>query len=272
MNKTQEINEKKLTKLQDLVTSLERLQCYDEAEELQELLLNPRADAQYIINKFRDKFENIIKDLDCDGTDFWDQDWNKYESDFKEFQKILDVEISYVWYKDIVMYDEIYLHYDNVLSRRLVRWHQRLGLSNIEKDGCPNWYRSESYINRWKWVQERIVWMPRVEEFTLIKFQNMMDKWWIDSSREEVINCTEKHNLNHPDMIELMWLIEDEKEFFEYESEWEKEKFKKEIDKEKESKEAIELRMKIDEQENELIMLKNRMEKQEAELRKIAWL
>jgi hypothetical protein len=74
MNKTQEINEKKLTKLQDLVTSLERLQCYDEAEELQELLLNPRADAQYIINKFRDKFENIIKDLDCDGTDFWDQD------------------------------------------------------------------------------------------------------------------------------------------------------------------------------------------------------
>lgn len=273
MNKTDLINERRLTKLQDLVTSLERLQYYDEAEELQELLLNPKATAQYIIDKFRNKFENIIKDLDCDWMDYRDEDWNKYESDFKEFQKILDIETNIdVGYKDIVKYDEVYLFYDNVLSRRMVRWHQRLGLSNIEKDGCPNWFRSQQYIKRWTGVIEKITWMPRVQEFTLIEYQRMLDKGWIDIEREEVLLNTEKRNIIHPDMIEIEWMIEDAKEFFEYDNEWEKETFKKKIDEEKEDKEMIELRKKMDEHDNELIILKNKMEKQNEELRRLAWL
>lgn len=270
MNKTKELSEKRLTKLEDLVTSLERLGYYDEADELQEYLLNPNTTSEYIIKKFRKTFEKITSNLECDWMDYRDEDWNKYESDFKEFQKILDVESNIdIGYKDVVMYDDIYLFYDNVLSRWMVRGHQRLWLSNIERDGCPNWFRSQQYIKRWKWVREHIRWMPRVQEFTLNEFQKMLDKNWIDRTWEEVISCTEDKWLRHPDMIEIEWMIEDEKDFFEYENEWEKEMFKEKIENEKEDKELIELKTRMDKHDNELIMLKKRMEENNAELRKL---
>ena len=78
MNKTQE--EKKLERLQDLVTSLENLGYYEEAEELQDYLLNPRASAGYIVEKFKDLFESITQDLNTDGLDCRrDEEGNQYE-------------------------------------------------------------------------------------------------------------------------------------------------------------------------------------------------
>lgn len=64
MNKTKE--EKKLERLQDLVTSLENLGFYDEAEELQEYLLNPRASVGYIVDKFKDLFNQITNEFESD--------------------------------------------------------------------------------------------------------------------------------------------------------------------------------------------------------------
>ena len=133
MNKTEMLNEKKLERLQDLVTSLENLGYYEEAEELQEYLLNPRATAGYIVEKFKGLFESITQDLDTDGLDCRrDEEGNQYEWDLKWIEKIMDVEIDYNWYKDVVKYDRCYLFFDNVLDRWMVRGEQRIWLSNID--------------------------------------------------------------------------------------------------------------------------------------------
>lgn len=264
MNKTQE--EKKLERLQDLVTSLENLGFYDEAEELQEYLLNPRASVGYIVDKFKDTFEMITSEFESDGLDFRDEDGNKFEWDLKWIEKIMDLEVDYTGYKDIVKYDECYLFYDNVLSRWMVRGHQWLGLSNIERDRWFNWVRPEEYIERWKWVQEHIRWMPRVQEFTLQEYQRLLDKWRVDIDWEQILFQTEKHHIDCNLSVEsIKEMINDDLNYMEYDTnEGYKTVFKVNIEEEKSEEEK-----KIEEHENELRELLARQIKQERELRNL---
>ena len=265
MNKTQMMAEKKLDQLQDLVTSLENAWFYEEAEELQEYLLNPKANAFYIVDKFKDKFEMLQKYIDTDGTDCQrDEEWNQYENDLKWLEKIADVEIDYVGYKDIVKYDDVYLFYDNVLSRWMVRWHQWLWLSNIERDTGSHGLRPEEYVERRKWVTEKIRRMPRVQEFTLKEYQRLLDKWWIDIDRTEVLSYTSNHYKEFPSLQQIQDMIEEENDLFEYENEWMKMTFKKDIITVNEDLE------KIQKQEDELKMLLMKQEKEREELKKLA--
>lgn len=271
----------KLDKLQDLVTSLERLWMYDEAEELQELLLNPRATDVYIINQFEDRFNNLLEKYEWDWTDCErDEEGNQWETDLKWLEKITDVEIDYKWYKDVVKYDRCYLFYDNVLSRWMVRWEQRLWLSNIEKDWCYNWQRSQEYIDKWTGVKENIKWMPRIQDFTLNEYQRMLDKHWIDIDRDEVVEATNNkvvtrwwviHNIKLdicPNVEMIKAMIQDERDVFNYENEGQKQLFKEAIDKENE-KEKNEVYEKIDKEAMELRKLKEKAEKEAMELRKL---
>ena len=258
------MNEKKLEKLQDLVTSLENLWFYDEAEELQEYLLNPKCNAGYIIDKFQDTFDFITKDLDTDWTDCrWDEEWNQYEWDLKWIEKILDVENDYTKYKDIVKYDRCYMFYDNVLSRWMVRWEQWIWLSNIEKDGWFNWQVSQEYIEKRKGIKEHIRWMPRIQEFTLKEYNNMLKKWWIDIDWEQVIFSTKKM-YDCPDMNELLSLIWEEMIYGE--CEWYREMFKDLI--EKEEKEKSEEEKEIDREKEELRRIEQETKKEQEELKK----
>ena len=78
--------EKKLDKLQDIVTSLENLGMYDEAEELQEYLMNPRATASYIMKQFKDRFGDLLEKFsnENDGTDIQrDEEGNSWQRDLK---------------------------------------------------------------------------------------------------------------------------------------------------------------------------------------------
>lgn len=217
MNKQEK--EKKLTMLMDLVTSLETNGYREEAEELQEYLLNPEMDVEEILGIFGNQLQDIYDKRaeenewkDC----FRDDEWNQYETAAKGIERIMNVEVSYTKYKDIVKYDDVYLFYDNVLDRWMVRGHQRLWLSNIEKDNWTNGFVPQEYIERWKWVVEKIIRMPRVEEFTLRKYDEMLKKWWIDIEWNEVISNTIKHQINcwlTKETIER--IIDEEIEYFE---------------------------------------------------------
>lgn len=265
MNKAKE--EKKLERLQDLVTSLENLGFYDEAEELQEYLLNPRASVGYIVDKFKDLFNQITNEFESDWLDYWDEDGNKFEWDLKWIEKIMDVEIDYTGYKDIVKYDECYLFYDNVLSRWMVRGHQWLGLSNIERDTGSYGVRPDEYIERRKWVQEKITWMPRVQEFSLVEYQRLLDKWRVDIDREQVLFQTEKHHIECNLNVDLIKeIIEDELAYFEYEdNSYEYYKMFKEKKEDKRSEEEI----RIEKDEMELRKLKEKAEKESQELKRL---
>ena len=287
MNKTQQLQEKKLDKLQDLVTTLERLWMYDEAEELQEYLLNPRANASYILNQFEERFNDLLEKFEGDWTDCErDEEWNQRESDLKWLEKINEVEINYVGYKDVVKYDRCYLFYDNVLDRWMVRWEQWLWLSNIERDGGYNWQVSDSYIEKWKWVPEKLTRMPRTQDFTLSEYNRMLEKHWIDIDWQEVIDTTQNKVVtrngkiystrinNCPDIETIKALIQDELDVFEYESEWERNTFKEAIEKEKgiiKESEFSEQKEKINKQDNELKLLKLKAEREAAELRKMIY-
>lgn len=278
MNKTEKLNEKKLERLQDLVTSLENSGFYEEAEELQEYLLNPRCTAGYIVDKFQDKLDLIQKYLDVDWTDaVRDEEGNMYDNDLKWLEKITDVEINYVGYKDVVKYDRCYLFFDNVLDRRMVRWEQWLWLSNIERD--TGWYgiRPQEYVERRTWVKEKLRWMPRIQEFTLKEYQRLLDKWWIDIDWQEVVDTTNikvvtrngkiystKMNIC-PDVNTIKMMIEDESNY--WENEWIKQMVKPLV--EKEQKEKSEEEKKLDEHENELKMLLMKQKKESEELKRI---
>lgn len=271
MSKIQDQNEKMLTKLQDLVTSLERLWYLDEAEELQDLLLNPRATVQYIMWQFKGRLEDIMDKFEYDEwTDcFWNEEWEQFDQAIVGVEKVLDKDIEYTGYKDIVKYDDVYLFYDNVLSRWMVRGHQWLGLSNIEKD---NWFagiRPQEYIERWKGVTEKIRWMPRVQEFTLSEYQRLLDKHWIDIDREEVIGYTKNHFKDYPSIEMIKDMISDEIDVFDYENEWMKQMFKEKIDEEV-NKERKEVEERINKDELELRKIKEKAEKEANELKRIA--
>lgn len=278
--------EKKLDKLQDIVTSLENLWMYDEAEELQEYLMNPRATASYIMKQFKDRFGDLLEKFsnEDNGTDIErDEEGNSWKRDIKWLEKIDEVENNYVGYKDVVKYEKCYLFYDNVLDRRMVRWDQRLWLSNIERDWWYNGQVSQSYIDKWTGVKEKLTWMPRTQDFTLNEFNNLINKHWIDMSREEVIEATRtkvttrnwniyatKVN-NCPDLITIKAMIQDEMDVFEYSNEWEKMAFKDKIEAEKaEIKEMNYDLKKITDQENELKLLKLKAEREANELKKLA--
>ena len=268
------LNEKKLERLQDLVTSLENLGYYEEAEELQEYLLNPRATAGYIVDKFKDLFESITQDLDTDGLDCRrDEEGNQYEWDLKWIEKIMDVEIDYNWYKDVVKYDRCYLFFDNVLDRWMVRGEQRIWLSNIERDRWYNWVRPQEYIERWTWVKEKLTRMPRVQEFTLKEYNNMLNKWWIDIDWNEVIDTTNTKVVTRngkiiatkmnvcPDINMIMEMIGEESHYGEMK--WMNDKYPDE------PKVKSEEEKKLDEHENELRELLMKQMKQERELKKL---
>ncbi len=275
MNKTEMLNEKKLERLQDLVTSLENLGYYEEAEELQEYLLNPRATAGYIVEKFKGLFESITQDLDTDGLDCRrDEEGNQYEWDLKWIEKIMDVEIDYNWYKDVVKYDRCYLFFDNVLDRWMVRGEQRIWLSNIERDRWYNWVRPQEYIERWTWVKEKLTRMPRVQEFTLKEYQKLLEKWWIDIDWNEVINTTNTKVVTRngkivatkmnvcPDINMIMEMIGEESHYGEMK--WLNDKYPEE------QKVKSEEEKKLDEHNNELKELLMRQMKQERELKIIS--
>ena len=279
MNKTQE--EKKLERLQDLVTSLENLGYYEEAEELQDYLLNPRATAGYIVDKFKDLFESITQDLDTDGLDCRrDEEGNQYEWDLKWIEKIMDVEIDYNWYKDVVKYDRCYLFFDNVLDRWMVRGEQRIWLSNIERDRWYNWVRPQEYIERWTWVKEKLTRMPRVQEFTLKEYNNMLNKWWIDIDRDEVIDTTNTRVVTRngkiiatkmnvcPDINMIMEMIGEETHY--WEMKWMNDKYPDtHLWNRWSQKVKSEEEKKLDEHNNELRELLMKQMKQERELKKL---
>jgi len=203
----------KLDKLQDLVGSLERLGFYEEAEELQSYLLDIDMDEDEIFNIFKWKLEDIYNEANWndDWTDCYrDEEWNQYENDIEAFDKILNVELNATKYKDIVKYDDVYMFRDNVLSRRMVRGHQWLWLSNIEKDEGRYGIVPQDYINRWTGVVEKIRWMPRVQEFTLKEYNKMLEKKWIDIERTEVIWNTLRRKMDCPDIEMLKDLIGEE--------------------------------------------------------------
>ena len=200
----------KLERLQDLVTSLERMWLYDEAEELQEYLLNPEMNGEEIFNIFKDKLEDIYNKANWneDGTDCYrDEDGNQYENEIVWLQRVLDTETIQTKYKDIVKYDEVYMFRDNVLDRWMVRGQQWLWLSNIEKDEWTHWYVPQDYIKKRTGVVEKIRWMPRIQEFTLKEYNKMLEKKWIDIQREEVIEHTHNKNIECPDINMLEDLI-----------------------------------------------------------------
>ena len=272
MNKTQE--EKKLERLQDLVTSLENLGYYEEAEELQDYLLNPRASAGYIVEKFKGLFESITQDLDTDGLDCRrDEEGNQYEWDLKWIERILDVEVDMNGYKDVVKYDRCYLFFDNVLDRWMVRGEQRIWLSNIERDRWYNWVRPQEYIERWTWVKEKLTRMPRVQDFTLKEYNNMLNKWRIDIDREEVIDTTNTRVVTRngkiiatrmnvcPDINTIMEMIGEETHY--WEMKWMNDKYPEE------QKVKSEEEKKLDEHENELKMLLMKQKKESEELKRI---
>ena len=272
MNKTQE--EKKLERLQDLVTSLENLGYYEEAEELQEYLLNPRASAGYIVEKFKGLFESITQDLDTDGLDCRrDEEGNQYEWDLKWIERILDVEVDMNGYKDVVKYDRCYLFFDNVLDRWMVRGEQRIWLSNIERDRWYNWVRPQEYIERWTWVKEKLTRMPRVQDFTLKEYNNMLNKWRIDIDREEVIDTTNTRVVTRngkiiatrmnvcPDINTIMEMIGEETHY--WEMKWMNDKYPEE------QKVKSEEEKNLDEHENELKMLLMKQKKESEELKRI---
>lgn len=274
MNKTEMLNEKKLERLQDLVTSLENLGYYEEAEELQDYLLNPRASAGYIVEKFKDLFESITQDLNTDGLDCRrDEEGNQYEWDLKWIERILDVEIDSNGYKDVVKYDRCYLFFDNVLDRWMVRGEQRIWLSNIERDRWYNWVRPQEYIERWTWVKEKLTRMPRVQDFTLKEYNNMLNKWRIDIDREEVIDATNTKVVTRngkiiatrinvcPDINTIMEMIGEETHY--WEMKWMNDKYPDE------QKEKSEEEKKLDEHENELKMLLMKQKKESEELKRI---
>jgi len=201
MNKT-------LERYEDLVLSLEIAWYDEEASELQEYLLNPEMDEEDIEKHFKGRLEEIESHLieNEDGTDcVRDEDGEQYETAYKWITKVTDIDIHYNGYKDVVKYDRCYLFYDNVLDRWMVRWEQWIWLSNIEKDDWKNWIVPLDYIKRWKNVKEKLTRMPRIQEFTLKEYNNMLNKHWIDIDWQQVIDETNKEVITRNKKIEVVW-------------------------------------------------------------------
>ena len=116
--------------------------------------------------------------------------------------------------------------------------------------------------------------MPRVQEFTLKEYNNMLNKWRIDIDWNEVIDTTNTKVVTRngkiiatkinvcPDINMIMEMIGEESHYGEMKGLNDKYPDEPKVKSEEEKK--------LDEQQNELLMLLAKQRKQENELKMIA--
>lgn len=213
-----------LEKLMDLAEVL-RVNGYEEvAEEIETYLLSSRKES--LIDMY---IKGIIKRLREDYPEVADteQDWKEieyvedtvFENPKTKLANMLEgfeENQERVGFKDIVKYEEVHFVRDNVLSRRMVRGYQFIWLSNIEK--CKERYNTYSYIKQWKWVKEKITRMPRVQDFTVSEWCNMLKKGRIDQHDlgfREVMRTTKNKGLPYPSVEEIKNELEEARKYIE---------------------------------------------------------
>lgn len=187
----------------------------EEWKELEELAMDINADCDKVYSLVRnivsklEWLENNWKDIiyeDDDNVVIYDYK-NRMINMLNNFE---DSKERYIWYKDIVKYQEAYLFYDNTLWRRMVRWQQRLWLSNLPKKRFGEW--PFEYKNKIKNIKEHIVWMPRIEDLSLLQWCRYLSKGWIDQEDfgfKELIKCTLRKWYECPSLDNIKSEIED---------------------------------------------------------------
>lgn len=216
------LNEKRLEKLFDLIETLNQNGYEEIAEELSNYLLDINIDTDRLYDIYSMKLKSIKEkeEKDFNWKDIsYDEEGNKIiESRAELIYWIEDLQYINIanrledkrsWYKDIVKYVDCYLYLDWTLWRRMVRWNQMLGLSNIEK--CEENYNTPAYERKRKGIKEKIRRVPRVEDVTLLKWCQMLNKRWIDIndySFKELIRETRRRWLECPTLEEIKDEIE----------------------------------------------------------------
>lgn len=216
------LNEKRLEKLFDLIETLNQNGYEEIAEELSMYLLDINIDTDRLYDIYSMKLKSIKEkeEKDFNWKDIsYDEEGNKIvESRAELIYWIEDLQYINIanrledkrsGYKDIVKYVDCYLYLDWTLWRRMVRWNQMLGLSNIEK--CEENYNTPAYERKRKGIKEKIRRVPRVEDVTLLKWCQMLNKRWIDIndySFKELIRETRRRWLECPTLEEIKDEIE----------------------------------------------------------------
>lgn len=216
------MKEKKLEKLFDLVETLNQNGYEEIAEELSMYLLDINIDTDRIYDIYTMKLKSIKEkeEKDFNWKDVsYDEEWNRiietraeliyWIEDLQYINIANRLEDKRSWYKDIVKYVDCYLYLDWTVWRWMVRGNQMLWLSNIEK--CEENYNTPAYERKRKGIKEKIRRVPRVEDVTLLKWCQMLNKRWIDIndySFKELIRETRRRWLECPTLEEIKDEIE----------------------------------------------------------------